>query len=69
MPLSSEQTQEILVKLGELQPERLTEAMDFIDFLHARQERSSFANLSLALSTPVLTRIWDNPQDAAYDQL
>ena len=69
MSLSTEQAQALLDKLGELPSEKLAEVEDFIDFLRLRQEEGSFAALSTRLSAPVLQRIWDNPQDAAYDQL
>ena len=69
MSLSTEQAQALLEKLAELPSEKIAEVEDFIDFLRQRQEEGSFAALSTRLSEPVLRKIWDNPQDAAYDQL
>jgi hypothetical protein len=74
MTLDSQHAQAIMDKIAELPPEVIAQVEDFIDFLRQRYERQSyehgsFASLSTRLSEPVLRRIWDNPQDAAYDGL
>ena len=56
-------------KLQTLSPERISEVEDFIDFLRQRDSERELTTAAMALSTPSLEAIWDNPEDAAYDQL
>ena len=60
---------ELIEKLEALPPERIVEVEDFIDFLSSR---SADRRLTLAASQtaePSLAQVWDNPEDAVYDQL
>lgn len=59
----------VVEKLKTLPPERLVEVEDFIDFVSSRARSRSLAALALATSEPALARIWDNAEDAAYDEL
>ena len=56
-------------KLQGLAPHRLLEVEDFIDFLKQRDDERSFTQAVQAASEPVLDQIWNNPDDAEYDQL
>jgi hypothetical protein len=68
-PVSKERTQALLEKLSELPAEKFDQVEDFVDFLRQRHEDRALADWSMRLSEPVLREIWDNPADAAYDQL
>lgn len=63
--------QRLIEKIRKLSSTRIVEIEDFIDFLSQREERSD-ANLTLAaskLSEASFSKVWDNPEDAAYDDL
>jgi len=69
--LNSEIEKRLLEKIRNLPSEKVIEVEDFIDFLCDRQ-RDSSQNLVLAatkLSEASFAKIWDNPEDAAYDDL
>lgn len=60
---------QIQEKLKHLAPERLAEVEDFIDFLRERDQdrcrRRDYAQSSAA----AFARVWDNDEDAVYDEL
>jgi hypothetical protein len=63
--------QRLLNKIRKLNAEKVIEVEDFIDFLYQRQN-SSDRNLALAatkLSEVSFSKVWDNPEDAEYDNL
>ena len=47
----------------------LVEVYDFIQFLEVKKERNLLAMASQELSVPSFQKIWDNEEDAAYDNL
>jgi hypothetical protein len=47
----------------------LVEVYDFIQFIEVRKERNLLAMASQELSAPSFQKIWDNEEDAAYDNL
>ena len=61
--------EQVARKLQTLSPERLAEVEDFIDFLHHRDEDRQLMRWAMAATEPVLNAVWDNPDDAGYDQL
>ena len=56
-------------KLRTLSTERVGEVEDFVDFLNRRDDERATTEMALAASAPVLTAIWDNPEDGEYDSL
>jgi len=52
-----------------LPPKRAAEVEDFIDFLHLRERDFSLAKAAAALSAKAFAAVWDNPEDAVYDDL
>lgn len=65
------QVQHIARKLALLSPERLTEAENFIDFLRQRQKASqqSLAKDFSSASESSFADVWNNEEDAVYDDL
>ncbi len=65
------QVQQIVRKLALLSPERLAEAEDFIDFLRQRQSKSedALAHDFTCASEKAFSDVWDNEEDAIYDDL
>jgi hypothetical protein len=67
--MNSPSEQVILEKLKQLPPERLAEVEDFVDFLRARGADQQLARAATRAAEPVFAKVWDNPDDAAYDKL
>ncbi|GET43967.1 DUF2281 domain-containing protein [Microseira wollei] len=61
--------QRILEKIRQLPPEKVIEVEDFIDFLNQRNADLSLTLAATKLAEPAWEKIWDNPEDAAYDDL
>jgi hypothetical protein len=63
--------QRLIEKIRKLSSTRVTEIEDFVDFLYQRENQSE-NSLTLAatkLSESAFAKVWDNPEDAAYDDL
>ena len=58
----------LLEKIECLPPERIAEVEDFVDFLREREERQ-LVQAAARASEPAFAKVWDNPDDAAYDEL
>lgn len=67
--MNSPSEQAILEKLKQLPPERLAEVEDFVDFLRARGADQQLARAATRAAEPAFAKVWDNPDDAAYDKL
>jgi hypothetical protein len=61
--------QRILEKIRQLPHEKVIEVEDFIDFLNQRNADRSLALAATKLAESALEKIWDNPEDAVYDDL
>ena len=63
--------QRLLDKIRKLSSEKVIEVEDFIDFLYQRQTDSD-QNLTIAankVSEASFLKVWDNLEDAEYDNL
>jgi hypothetical protein len=58
----------LIEKIQGLPPERAAIVEDFIDFLVQRDDRR-LTQAATELSESSFARVWDNPDDAAYDRL
>ena len=56
-------------KIRSLPPDKITVLEDFIDFLLTRSEARLLVYTSTKLSEAAFAKIWDNPEDAEYDEL
>ena len=62
--------QRILEKIRKLPFDKIVELENFIDFLYQRPNSSqNLITTSTKLSEASFAKIWDNPEDAAYDNL
>lgn len=69
MPLSlSKKEQEIVEKLRKIPPDNLHEIENFIDFLSLRYQDRQLVKASKRLSNPAFQDVWDNDEDASYDE-
>ncbi len=60
---------EVLIeKISQLPPQRLAEVEDFVDFLRARIEDERFVGAASKMSEASFAAVWDNDEDAVYDQ-
>ena len=63
------QTAEILIeKIKILPPQKVAEVIDFVDFLMQREERKLVEAAGI-LSETAFSKVWDNDEDAVYDNL
>ena len=69
MKITPLQEQSIIEKIRSLSPERVAEVEDFIDFLCHRDLDHRLTRSAAKLSEEVFQKVWDNPDDADYDQL
>jgi hypothetical protein len=67
--MNTRDPQALLKKLKSLPPERVAEVEDFVDFLRARGADQQLASVATKAAEPAFAKVWDNPDDAAYDKL
>jgi hypothetical protein len=67
--MNSRNEQALLDKLKQLPPERVAEVEDFVDFLRARGDAQQLIQAAAKAAEPAFKKVWDNPDDAAYDRL
>lgn len=59
----------LMEKIRSLPPDKIMVLEDFIDFLLTRSEDSLLVYNATKLSEAAFAKIWDNPEDAEYDEL
>lgn len=58
----------LLDKIKKLPPQRLAELEDFVDFLREREAGLRLTQAATKVSEGSFSQVWDNDEDAAYDQ-
>jgi hypothetical protein len=62
--------QETLIqKIRNLPPERVAEVEDFVDFLTVRDQDRRLVEAATRMSEDAFRTVWDNADDAEYDNL
>ncbi|MEC4818161.1 MAG: toxin-antitoxin system, antitoxin component, Xre family protein [Scytonema sp. PMC 1069.18] len=69
MPANKISEQRLLEKIRQLVPEQIVLVENFIDSLYQQNTEFSLTQAAAKLSEPTFQKIWDNPDDAEYDQL
>ena len=69
MPAEKRREQELFEEIRRLPADKLADVEDFVDFLCRRHEEHRLAQAVTGGSEPAFTKVWDNPDDAAYDRL
>lgn len=59
----------LIEKLRDLPVDQLTEVEDFVDFLRERRGDRRLVTAAARISQESFANVWDNADDAAYDQL
>lgn len=67
--MNKQNEQAIIDKIKGLPPERVAEVEDFVDFLRTRNDEQRLTQAATKASAPAFNKVWDNPEDADYDQL
>lgn len=67
--MNTRDPQALIEKLKRLQPERIAEVEDFVDFLRSRDEERALQRAATRVAEPAFGEIWENDADAAYDRL
>ncbi len=55
-------------KIKVLPPQKIAEVVDFVDFLMQREDQK-LVQSAMKLSETALNKVWDNDEDAIYDEL
>jgi len=69
MKITPQQEQILVEKIRSLSPERVAEVEDFVDFLCQRDLDCRLSKAATRLSENTFQKVWDNPDDADYEQL
>ncbi|NER08114.1 MAG: DUF2281 domain-containing protein [Okeania sp. SIO3C4] len=59
----------LIAKIRSLPSDKISEIIDFVDFLSQRQQQQSLVYSTTKLSEIAFEKIWDNPEDDDYDCL
>ncbi len=61
--------QSLIEKIKALPAERLDEVEDFVDFIATRAQDRALTRAATRASESAFAKVWDNPEDDAYDAL
>ena len=61
--------QSLLQKIRSLPEDKIAEIEDFVDFVRYKNDDLQLSRAAAKLSKASFKRIWDNPEDDAYDSL
>jgi hypothetical protein len=61
--------QSLIEKIKALPPERIDEVEDFVDFIATRAQDRALTRAGASASAASFAKIWNNPDDDAYDAL
>ena len=63
------QPRELVDKIQSLPPEKIAVVEDFVEFLRHRDDDLHLTAATVRLSEKSFQQVWDNPDDAEYDNL
>ena len=61
--------EQLIQKIRELPPDKITEVEDFVDFLRMKSDELLAKHAITKLSEKAFEKVWDNEDDAEYDNL
>lgn len=67
--MASSPPQPLFDKIRSLPADKVAEVEDFVDFLRYKIDDQAFTRAATQLSEGSFAKVWDNPDDADYDQL
>jgi len=68
-PTTNEQEKMLIEKVRTLSPEKVSQVIDFVDFLSHRDNERRLIQAANKLAEPAFKKVWDNPEDDVYDNL
>jgi len=66
---TNEQEKMLIEKVRSLSPEKVSQVIDFVDFLSHRDNERRLIQAANKLAEPAFKKVWDNPEDDVYDNL
>jgi hypothetical protein len=66
---TNEQEKMLIEKVRSLSPEKVSQVLDFVDFLSHRENERRLIQAANKLAEPAFKKVWDNPEDDVYDNL
>lgn len=69
LPAGKRRDRQLIEKIGSLPADKIAEVEDFVDFLRQREAKRRLAMAMTGASEAAFAKLWDNPDDAAYDRL
>jgi len=69
MAIEHNHVRALIGKLEALPPERVNEVEDFIDFIKQRDQDRQLTQAARRFAEQSFANVWDNSEDAIYDQL
>jgi hypothetical protein len=60
--------QALLDKIKQLPPQRMAEVENFVDFLRSREDERRLVSAAAEASAPSFAQVWNNDEDAAFEQ-
>ena len=60
---------ELLEKIRALPADKIAEVEDFVEFLQQKSEAAQVVRAVSSIAEPAFNKIWNNPDDAEYDEL
>jgi len=67
--MQTQLTQDLFDKIRRLPPEKVAVVEDFVEFLWHRDEMDTLVKAAGKLSEKSFQQVWDNSEDAEYDNL
>ena len=61
--------QSLIEKIKALPADHITEVEDFVDFIAERAQNRALVRAAASASAPAFAKVWNNPEDDAYDAL
>jgi hypothetical protein len=69
MQVQHQHTQDLFNKISKLPPDKLEVVRDFVEFIRYRDNDDALIKAAGNLSKQSFQNIWDNSEDADYDNL
>ena len=69
MTPSNDREKILIEKIRTLSPDKVTQVVDFIDFISQKDSERRLIQAANRLAEPTFKKIWDNPEDDIYDDL
>ncbi len=66
---SSPKERVLIKKIRTLAPEKIAEVEDFVEFLSLKDQDRRLMSASNTFAEDTFQKVWDNPEDDAYDRL